>query len=353
AALIRATPTIFSQNPVECKALLSTFNDVSPLLRRLLAGSHSVIAGRLAGGMRALGLTQQADQIVGAMNKAYFNVRETNPFAPSANTAQFITSDTPAARQLRLRWASMRETVVAIFPEAPGLPGDPDVYLATIDKLYDADAYHSLSIENYEVSPELIARVKAGNWQPTKADEREQNALAARGYWDASLAVKASVQRILLGENAGKVMAEDVAGWFQELFGPSVRAGILRPADLAGYRAGQVYITNSRHIPSPPKGVFPLMETYFDLLTNEPLASVRVVLGHFFFGFIHPFMDGNGRIARFLMNAMLASGGYPWLIIRVEDRKAYMEALESASAERDIEPFARFLAERVGEIEPP
>jgi hypothetical protein len=46
--------------------------------------------------------------------------------------------------------------------------------------------------------------------------------------------------------------------------------------------------------------------------------GVRVVLGHWLLGYIHPYPDGNGRMARFLMNAMLASGGYPWTVIRVE-----------------------------------
>jgi len=40
-------------------------------------------------------------------------------------------------------------------------------------------------------------------------------------------------------------------------------------------------------------------------------------------GYIHPYMDGNGRMARFLMNAMASrSGGYPWTVVRVEDRRA-------------------------------
>ena len=60
--------------------------------------------------------------------------------------------------------------------------------------------------------------------------------------------------------------------------------------------------------------------------------------------FIHPFMDGNGRMGRFLMNVMLASGGYPWTIIPVEERNRYMEALEKASTENNIQPFAEFLA---------
>ena len=45
--------------------------------------------------------------------------------------------------------------------------------------------------------------------------------------------------------------------------------------------------------------------------------------------------------------AMLASGGYPWTVIRVEDRDVYLVALESASSDRDIGPFARFVADWV------
>jgi hypothetical protein len=47
------------------------------------------------------------------------------------------------------------------------------------------------------------------------------------------------------------------------------------------------------------------------------------------------------------MNAMLASGGYPWTVIRVEDRKDYLEALDGASIDMDIKPFAELIAERV------
>ena len=47
------------------------------------------------------------------------------------------------------------------------------------------------------------------------------------------------------------------------------------------------------------------------------------------------------------MNAMLASGGYPWTVIRVGDRDVYLAALESASIDQDIGPFAQFVANRV------
>jgi Fic family protein len=54
-------------------------------------------------------------------------------------------------------------------------------------------------------------------------------------------------------------------------------------------------------------------------------------------------MDGNGRIGRFLMNVMLAAGGYSWTVIPFDKRDDYMDALEIGSVKQDIEPFAIFL----------
>ena len=51
-----------------------------------------------------------------------------------------------------------------------------------------------------------------------------------------------------------------------------------------------------------------------------------------------------GRVGRLLMNTMMASGGYAWTIIPVAQRAPYMAALESASVDQDIRPFAQFLS---------
>jgi Fic family protein len=82
------------------------------------------------------------------------------------------------------------------------------------------------------------------------------------------------------------------------------------------------------------------MPALFDLLVAEEHAGVRAVLGHFIFVFIHPYMDGNGRLSRFLMNCLLTTGGYPWTIVTVQSRKLYLAALEQASTYGNITPFS-------------
>lgn len=171
--------------------------------------------------------------------------------------------------------------------------------------------------------------------------------MAAHGYWRAFESVQQSLRRILAAENPGDVARAEHGTWYRELFGPSVTAGILSAADLAGYRNAPVYIKNATHVPPSREAVREMMPALFDLIAEEPSAAVRAVLGHFCFVFIHPYMDGNGRMGRFLMNAMFASGGYPWTIIRVDWRDRYMAALDAASARNDIGPFAQLVAEAV------
>ena len=131
------------------------------------------------------------------------------------------------------------------------------------------------------------------------------------------------------------------------MFSPSITAGLLKTSDLAGYRNVPVYIRQSKHVPPNRDAVRDAMLVLFDLLKDEPEAAVRAVLGHFIFVYIHPYLDGNGRIGRFLMNVMLASGGYPWTVVPVEERETYLNTLEKASVEQDIILFIKFIAHLV------
>lgn len=277
---------------------------------------------------------------------AGYDVRETDPF-DTASTINVLTRErSPHVNRMRILWQEMREIVLVHFPKAPSRPANPKAYLNQVKETYVTDAYHSLSIEGYRVSAELIQRVRTRKWDPDNVENDKEHtaALAARGYWLAFKSVEASIGKALKGVNPGKIFDEDHRDWYREMFAPCVAAGIIKPADLAGYRREQVFIRRSMHIPPGSDAMRDLMPAFCDLLSEETDAAVRVVLGHFFFVYIHPYMDGNGRIGRFLMNVLLAAGGYPWIVIPVEQRSKYMAALEEASTRQNIIPFCKFLA---------
>lgn len=350
AALVASGPGLFTQNATEARTAIAMVRDASDVLTILLSGGHTVVAGRLAGAFRNIGRNEIADEIVETMRSAGYDVRESDPFKSPAPFSHPPRALSPYVIRMRLSWQQMREVIAKTFPRAPGIPKDIASYLKSVDEIYVEDAYNSLSIEGYRVSRELIERVRAGAWNPdgNDADRQQKDAMAARGYYEAFQLVKGSVERALKGENPAHVFDRDHSAWYRALFAPSVSAGIVAPADLAGYRAGQVYIRRSKHVPPKPEAVRDMMPELVELMCEEDNPGVRAVLGHFMFVYIHPYMDGNGRVGRFLMNVMLASGGYPWTVIPVERRDQYLKTLESASVGQDIGPLAQFVGGLVG-----
>ena len=346
AALVHSSANQFTSAPVQMRTALSMVTDTSDLLAVLLNGGHSVIAGRLAGAFRNIGRELIADNLVKGMRAADLKVQETDPFSEKVDIRFGRRDASPYVNRMRLMWAQMREAVIEHFPESDKQSLDIQTYMVEVDDKYVTDAYHSLSIEGYRVTPELIEFVRSGSWQAEESEENKQHldAMAAKGYWDAFQEVKKAVLVVLEGGNPGEALEQSFSDWYLALFGPSVAAGIIKQADLAGYRSGPVYIRQSMHTPPSREAVRDMMPTFFDLLTEEENAAVRVVLGHFTFVYIHPYFDGNGRMGRFIMNLMMASGGYPWTVVPVERRDEYMQALESASVQQNIVPFTKFLA---------
>ena len=347
AALVACSPGYFRQNPTDLRVCLSMVQDASDVLILLLGGGHSTIAGRLAGAFRNIGRDRIADDIIKTMRAAGYELREKDPFEATMPLLVLSREFSPEVSRIRLMWRNMREAVVQGFPLSPGMPEDIAEYLNGVEELYVEDTYHSLSIEGYRVSRALIARVRSGVWNPDEEDRDQRDALAARGYWQAFQSVRESIRRVLCSENPGVVADEDHGRWYREMFGPAVTAGVLRPADLAGYRDAQVFISRSMHIPPRSEAIRDLMPAFFELLCEESDSSVRAVMGHFFFVYIHPYPDGNGRMGRFLMNLMLAAGGYPWTVVPVGERESYMTALEEASVRQNILPFTDLLGRLV------
>ncbi len=349
AALVGVPESFFQLFPVEAQVLMASLADASDLLRLLLNGGHSAKAGYLAKAFRQTGRGDFADEIVRAMKGAGYDVRESSPFEAGHIFGKARRPAAPIVARIEMLWESMRGKVIAVFPKAPGLPTDTEEYLRFVNEIYRTDAYHSLSIEGYSVTPALVEKVRQGGWDPEHdaGDRRNRDALAARGYWQAFQLVKKGVEKVIAGENPAALARTVHNDWYRELFQPSVTAGLIEAGTLAGYRNIPVYLRGSRYVPPRWEAVRDAMPALFDLLEKEPEPSVRAVVGHWLFGYIHPYTDGNGRMARFLMNVMLASGGYPWTVIRIRDRKSYLSALDRASIEMDIHPFTTFIVRRV------
>ncbi len=354
-ALCRVQPRFFVSNSREIEIALAQIRDVSELLSTLLADEGMpTAAGRLAGALAQAGRRDEADRIVKTMTNAGYKVLVTNPYAEIAGfvpTIGVTRERSPYVLRLKSMWAGWRDDVLSIFPQAPGVPIDAEQYLQQVQDRYVADAYNSLSIEGYQVTDALIERVAKNGWRPedNEEDKESRDAMAARGYFLAFQSVKQTIRAALSGENVGKAVRRDHHDWHGELFAPAVALGIIKKHQLAGYRTGPVFIKNSQHTPLPRDALLDSMEALFDLVIEEPEPAVRAVLGHHLFVFVHPYFDGNGRLGRFLMNTMLASGGYPWTVIRMKRRAKYMAALEDASVKGDIKPFAQFMLDEMND----
>jgi Fic family protein len=283
------------------------------------------------------------------MKSADYVVIESSPFDVAPPVLPGGRPESPYVQRLRGSWQAMRAVVMRNLPQPSTQPTDIGAALKDVEERYVSDAYHSLSIEGYRVTPELIERVRLGDWDPDGRDLSARDAMAAKGYFEAHTEVAAFIEEQLKTATPNYALRDALSSWHRALFSPSVQAGLLKPSDLAGWRNDQVFIRGAMHVPLPKEAVRDCMPVLFELISAEPHAGVRAVLGHFFFVYIHPYMDGNGRLGRFLMNAMLVTGGYVWTVVPVERRLPYMDALEKASSGQDIEEFARFIGQLIRE----
>ncbi|KRX26987.1 Adenosine monophosphate-protein transferase FICD [Trichinella nelsoni] len=122
--------------------------------------------------------------------------------------------------------------------------------------------------------------------------------------------------------------------------------GFVDPVESGRFRTHQVYIGSFE--PSLPENIEKEVDELLEWLNSDTAMSIHPVelaaLLHYKFVVIHPFVDGNGRTSRLLMNLILMQAGFPPVIIRVEDRLQYYESLKLAN-EGDLRPFVRFIAE--------
>jgi hypothetical protein len=344
ASLALATAKFFTEAKDLAVSALQAANPQT-VLRHVVEKQAPVLAARLAGAYQDIGRENEANQFVRTMEMAGYKIKPESPFHEPVIILGGSRTPSPYRHRIRTMWASHREHVLKIFPQKPE-PVSREVYLQRMDEVFVSDAYNSLSIEGYRVSRELIAKIANGEYSPERSDEDRQqlDAMAARGYWSTYKLVREAVGRVFGGEDAARLFETYHHDWNVAMCGPMIEAGVMRLSDCVGYRNNVVMIKNSNHVPPPCEAVMDCMEELIERLNDETEPCVRAILGHFFFVFIHPLPDRNGRLARFTMNTMLASASYPWTVVRVSERQRYLDACEAASYGADIRPFTEFIA---------
>ena len=202
------------------------------------------------------------------------------------------------------------------------------------------DTYHNTTMEGYRISEAAVAAIVAGQPLPgaPRTEEDLQAAMAVQGY------SRAFDQVLELATRPTPLSGALILDLYETLFRPSVDAGIVPTGGLRGWRNGPVSLRGFRYIPPNPIKVPDLMNGLERWLTasNAP-TPVQAAAYHLEFVTIHPFMDGNGRLGRLLMNLMRLWGGLPWVTIPSTQRVPFFQALEIAQVDDDPTHYARFI----------
>jgi hypothetical protein len=203
------------------------------------------------------------------------------------------------------------------------------------------DAYHSSSIEGYRLRLEEVSSLLGGTGGGPRIEDLASR-LAVMGY---SAAFDNLLGRIDSAGGTIPLSGSLALDLYADLFTPSVEAGLVEPGTLRAWRNNPVYIRNTMFVPPNADKVPAMIDLLFEQLERIPAdrGLLRACLVHLWFVWIHPFPDGNGRVARFLMNAALLGAGEPWLTLRMDQRDEYFATLRAAQLDENYEPFGRLI----------
>jgi hypothetical protein len=201
------------------------------------------------------------------------------------------------------------------------------------------DAYHSTTVEGYDITPEEVSKLLDGKLDMPR-EKRLTDFLAIKGYVMAFDFLIKKIKNDFGHPKINKKLIKDIQTY---LWTPNVNYGILEKKNLGLYRHEPVYIRNSFYVPPNWIKVPDLMNAYIKSINKIKNKIYYSVISHSDLVKIHPFIDGNGRTARFLMNYVLLCSGYKWVTIRNDCRDKYFKTLEQAQIKGEIIPFAKFI----------
>lgn len=229
---------------------------------------------------------------------------------------------------------------------------------AIADELADLDAHVSLLRAEGQLDDDTLARLRS-EWrveqvyettgiEGSQLDLNETRLVLTRGVTITGKPLRDSADAINMKEALD--FLETLAQVPRALAATDLRqlqSLVLGGGPGAGeYRGGSVTISGSEHVPpSAPAVPGEVDEALAWLASSRAPAPLRAAVVHAWLAQIHPFVDGNGRTARAVMNLVLIREGYPIALIRRRDRPRYYDALSAADG-GDIGPLVSLIIKR-------
>nr|CAI5843393.1 unnamed protein product [Callosobruchus analis] len=268
-------------------------------------------------------LEQQHQDIVSA-DELYFKALTYSPNHEAAlinreRTAQVVESlDYNLFRSIDAKNAYLKEIMIL------------DSFEAVKKQAYFLHIYHTVGIEGNTMTVEQLRYLLETGQVVSGKSLIEHNEVI--GLEKAMQYVKLLVRQDYIGIN-------EILGIHRRVMGH------VDPIASGVFRNKNVFV--SSHSPPFYEEVPSLMDSYVEWLNSEEAQSMHPVryaaLAHYKLVDIHPFIDGNGRTSRLIMNLILLRAGYPPVIIMKEQREKYYDTLKTANM-GDVRPFVRFLA---------
>ncbi len=212
------------------------------------------------------------------------------------------------------------------------LPENSAAFQRARQEMYYLHVYHTTAIEGNTLSLEQMRSIMETGLAVPGKSIMEHNEV---------IGLNSALQYIntTLMNRIGGVRVQDILEIHRRVI------GYVDPMEGGQVRTTQVFVGS--HVPPSPADVITLLEEFVDWMNSEEMQSLHPVefaaLVHYKLVYIHPFLDGNGRTSRLLMNMVLMRAGYPPVIVKVSDRHEYYDTLKMAN-KGDIRPFIRFIA---------
>ncbi|NCS68181.1 MAG: hypothetical protein COW32_08390 [Candidatus Aquicultor secundus] len=305
---------------------------------------------RMAKEANRLGLVADLEKIV-----------ETHTHYRVAKREKIETSTPLKAEVISPPWVVRQELEIRDFekalseqfsPRIKSLEKKPlDKLIAQAKEHKKYDTYHSTTLEGYRITPEEVEALLSGDIPEERKSEGDKyfeeikNRMAILGYSEAFDFVMGRIQADFGHPVASEGLVQDT---YYHLFKPSADAKLIDYITLVSYRNMMVFIRGSSYVPPSHEKLADLMRSFVTLINEIENPVIKAILAHYLFVTIHPYIDGNGRTARLLMNYFLLSSGYSWITIRADQRTPYFNALKTANLEQDILMFGEFI---IGMIE--